>query len=214
MRPFSGSPKTTRSLRAAKWTEFCLWAVGFAALGYCGFSWADAQIAQRSADREFDRSLHTAAPAATVTPHVAPKNGGTVGRVEIPRLKVSVMVFEGTDDAVLRRGVGHLEGSALPGQVGNVVLAAHRDTFFRPLRNIHVHDIVDVETPSGNHRYEVQTTRIVAPEEVGVLAPTPDSELTLVTCYPFYYIGHAPKRFIVRAKESSTGGRQTAAAAQ
>jgi sortase A len=127
-----------------------------------------------------------------------------LGRLSIPRLKVSAMVREGADSATLRRAVGHIPGTALPGHAGNVALAGHRDTFFRALRDIKKDDKIDIETESGTYQYVVESTNIVGPRDVGVLAASRDKSLTLVTCYPFYYVGSAPKRFIVRATE--TGG--------
>lgn len=123
----------------------------------------------------------------------------TVGRLEIPRLHLAVMVQEGVDARTLRRAVGHIPGTALPGTAGNVGLAGHRDTFFRPLRNIHPNDVIDFQTTNGKYEYVVQSTRIVSPRDVSVLAPTALDTLTLVTCYPFYYVGSAPRRFVVRA---------------
>jgi sortase A len=125
-----------------------------------------------------------------------------LGRLRIPRLNVTAMVREGADSATLRRAVGHIPGTALPGHAGNVALAGHRDTFFRALRNIKKDDTIDFETESGTYQYVVESTKIVAPRDVGVLAASRDKSLTLVTCYPFYYVGSAPKRFIVRATEA------------
>lgn len=126
-----------------------------------------------------------------------------IGRLEIPRLHVKAMVREGADESTLRRAVGHIPGTALPGNIGNVALAGHRDTFFRELRDIRKNDSIDLKTENGTYRYEVQSTRIVSPRDVGVLAASGGETLTLVTCYPFYYIGSAPKRFIVRATQVS-----------
>jgi len=122
-----------------------------------------------------------------------------IGRLVIPHLQLATMVREGADAATLRRAVGHIPGTALPGAKGNIGLAGHRDTFFRPLRNIQTNDIIELQTESGIYRYAVESTRIVGPRDIGVLAPSGSESLTLVTCYPFYYVGSAPKRFIVRA---------------
>ena len=122
-----------------------------------------------------------------------------LGRLRIPRLNVAAMVREGADSGTLRTAIGHIPGTALPGRAGNVGLAGHRDTFFRALRNIEKDDTIDFETDSGTYRYAVQSTKIVSPRDVSVLAAAGGRTLTLVTCYPFYYIGSAPKRFIVRA---------------
>jgi sortase A len=130
-----------------------------------------------------------------------PAHSMVLGRLEIPRLRVKAMVREGADESTLRRAVGHIPGTALPGGIGNVALAGHRDTFFRGLRNIQKNDKIDLETEDGTYRYVVQSTKIVGPRDVSVLAASSGETLTLVTCYPFYYIGSAPKRFIVRATQ-------------
>ena len=147
-------------------------------------------------------------PAAPPTPPVAAvpkppaptyKPGERIGEIAIPRLKVAVPVFEGDDDAILKRGAGHVPHTALPGQPGNVCIAAHRDKFFRSLRFIKPHDEIVLDTSQGEMRFVVNSTAIVKPTDVHVLMPAPNRDLTLVTCYPFYYVGHAPKRFIVHA---------------
>jgi sortase A len=107
--------------------------------------------------------------------------------------------MEGTDRKTLRRAVGHIPTTPLPGQPGNVVITGHRDTFFRGLRNIHKDDEITLTTLHGIYRYRVELTEVVQPQDIAVLGPSKDSILTLVTCYPFYYVGPAPKRFIVRA---------------
>lgn len=131
---------------------------------------------------------------------IQPRPGDIIGRMEIPRIHVSVVVLEGSDSRVLRVGAGHVLGTALPGAVGNVGIAAHRDTFFRPVRGIRPNDVITLTTPQGVFQYRVEGTEIVDPTDVQVLHQTKDAELTLVTCYPFYYVGSAPKRFIVHAK--------------
>ncbi|HET9328757.1 MAG TPA: class D sortase [Candidatus Eisenbacteria bacterium] len=126
---------------------------------------------------------------------------GLIGRIEIERLGVSVLVVEGTSSKALRRGVGHVEGTAYPGERGNVGLAGHRDSYFRPLRKIVAGDRIGLRTPDGHFVYEVDTTLIVSPKRGDLLRTGDDSRLTLVTCYPFYYIGPAPRRFVVVARE-------------
>ncbi len=121
--------------------------------------------------------------------------------MEIPRLGLSTVIFEGTGEDVLLRGAGHLRGSALPGETGNVVVAGHRDTFFRPLRNLREGDSIDLDLGSGLRHYVVAETEIVNPEDTEVLQATPRPMLTLVTCYPFYFVGNAPQRFIARCRE-------------
>jgi sortase A len=109
--------------------------------------------------------------------------------------------MEGIGSAALRRGVGHIPGTALPGERGNVGLAGHRDTLFRPLKDLKINDEIRLSTPSGDFRYEVESLRIVGPNDTTVLAASGEQSLTLVTCYPFYYVGPAPQRWIVRARQ-------------
>jgi sortase A len=134
---------------------------------------------------------------------IRPRAGDIIGRIEIPRIHVSAVVLEGSDSRVLRVGAGHVRGTALPGTVGNIGIAAHRDTFFRPVRDIRHNDIITLTTLHGVFQYRVDGTEIVDPDDVQVLRRTRDSQLTLVTCYPFYYLGSAPKRFIVHARQQS-----------
>jgi sortase A len=182
--------------------ERCLWAIGFVALTVWLAVWGNSQWQQAKGSRELDRLIvvqqHSPVPAQA---HATLSRGDLIGRIDIPRLGLSTVIFEGTDGGVLRDGAGHLSGSALPGQKGNVVLAAHRDSFFQPLRYIQMRDAIDVVTPEGTRHYKVKSTAIVTPDRAEVMAPTRDSELTLITCYPFDWFGHAPKRFIVVARE-------------
>ncbi len=129
-----------------------------------------------------------------------PPVAGLIGRLEVTRLGLSAIVMEGTGTAVLRHAAGHIAGTPLPGQPGNTGISAHRDTLFRPLRNIRMRDVITLTTPQGTYKYSVRSTQIVEPENITVLASGPGETLTLVTCYPFYFIGPAPKRFIVTAK--------------
>lgn len=126
--------------------------------------------------------------------------GRAWGRIEIPRLGVDALVAEGVDAATLRVAVGHVPDTAFPDELGNVALAGHRDTVFRPLRELQPGDSVTVTTPLGVFSYEVDQIRIVAPHETEVIAPVPERVLTLVTCYPFGYVGPAPQRYVVRAR--------------
>ena len=131
---------------------------------------------------------------------VPPRAGEPMGRIEIPRLRLSAMVLEGTSPQILRTAAGHIRGTALPGSTGNIGIAAHRDTFFRPLRDLRRDDEILVTTSYGIFRYVVNAIEIVDPSDVQVLHQTADPQLTLVTCYPFSYVGPAPKRFIVHAR--------------
>jgi sortase A len=119
--------------------------------------------------------------------------------LRIPKIRLEVAVLPGTDDRTLDRAVGHIEDTAPPGTDGNSGLAGHRDGFFRGLKDISPGDAIELETPEGHDVYRVERTWVVNPEDVSVLEPTSTRALTLVTCYPFYFIGSAPQRFIVRA---------------
>ncbi len=122
-----------------------------------------------------------------------------LGVLRIPRLKIEAPVLAGTDDATLNRGVGLIEETAQPGTDGNAGIAGHRDGFFRGLKDIKEGDAIELQTLGGREAYRVERVWIVEPDDVSVLDPTPSRSLTLVTCYPFYFVGSAPQRFIVRA---------------
>lgn len=183
-----------------------LLASGILMLLYCAFVFLDSWAFQKQESREFDRLLSQQREAASNSAQAALRpllNAGAhgwIGRMEIPRLGLSAIVFEGTSKSTLRRAVGHIAETALPGQPGNVGISGHRDTFFRPLRNIQKDDIITLTTLSGEYRYRVVSTKIVPPSDVAVLEGGTDEVLTLVTCYPFYFLGSAPDRFIVRAE--------------
>jgi len=196
--------------RMLKWGQRAFFACAVLLLGYCGFALVDAWIFQRRESRELDRLLRGRHVASQGTPQAesstAPKSApaavdGLIGRIEIPRLLLSAVVVEGVDKTTLRRAVGHIPGTALPGYPGNVGLAGHRDTFFRPLKDLKIKDEVQFSTLQGNFMYEVESLKVVEPDNVGVLASSGENVLTLVTCYPFYYVGPAPKRWIVRARQ-------------
>jgi sortase A len=184
-------------MKPLRLVEYGLAAVGVLLLGYCVAVYTSARLFQSRAARSF--AHRPAAPSRSALP-AAPSEGAVVGRLEIPRLKLAVIVIEGDKPGDLRRAAGHIPGTALPGEPGNVAIAAHRDTFFRPLRLIRRNDSVFLDTRTGTYRYRVVSTDVVPPADTGVLAPAARDTLTLVTCYPFHYIGSAPKRFIVRAE--------------
>src|SRR3954469_5549597 len=123
----------------------------------------------------------------------------TLAILRIPRLKLEVPVYDGTSDAVLDLAAGRIEDTALPGTPGNVGIAAHRDGFFRVLKDIKEGDALVLDTPVATEQYKVEWIRITTPEDVSVIDPTPGPAVTLVGCYPFYHVGSAPQRFIVRA---------------
>lgn len=119
--------------------------------------------------------------------------------LRIPKIGLEVPVLDGTDELALNRGVGLIEDTARPGETGNVGIAGHRDGFFRGLMDVAPGDALELETLRGKTSYAIESIRIVSPEDVSVLDPTPGPALTLVTCYPFYFVGNAPQRYIVRA---------------
>ncbi|MFN2239901.1 MAG: class D sortase [Thermoanaerobaculia bacterium] len=147
------------------------------------------------------KSLPTVAPRTTPPsqPAVDELDPNLLGRIVIPRLGLSAFVLEGEDESTFQRAVGFLPGTARPGEGGNTALAAHRDTFFRPLERLEIDDRIRLEVPPNTYEYRVASLRIVESNEVSVLESTGTEELTLVTCYPFRMIGPAPDRFIVKA---------------
>jgi len=188
-----------RFLRSA---ELAFLLTGMLALGYCTLVWFQARFYQSYESSNFENRVRLALPApAGGIPHLAVTAGSQFGRIEIPRIGISVMVVEGVEPQLLKVAVGHVPGTALPGEPGNIGIAGHRDTFFRKLREIRNHDAIRLRTLYGSYDYLVESTRVVGPRQVDVLQSSNESELTLVTCYPFYYIGSAPDRFIVRARQ-------------
>lgn len=192
-----------------KLIERALLILAIACLGYYGYVSAETMLYQAQENRALDELLlrsDAAVPASSAPPPAAVSRtitpGETVGRIEIPRLRVSAIIKSGVDARTLQLAVGHIPGTAFPGEVGNVGLAAHRDTFFRRLRDIQSDDEIVLTTPEGSFKYRVARTDIVEPEDVWVLDPTDHPTLTLVTCYPFNYVGSAPQRFIVRAQRT------------
>jgi sortase A len=203
----------------AQWTQRVLFAGAILMLGYCGFVLADTWMFQHREMQNLTRMVRDQSqgasrllPTSASTPHGSlvkspsrvdfgePIRGDVIGRIEIPRIGVSVVVVEGAAKSVFRRAVGHIPGTAVPGESGNIGIAGHRDTFFRPLRNIQHDDIVTLTTMRGEFRYRVLSTKVVSPKDVTVLNPDGNEILTLITCYPFYFVGSAPSRFIVRAE--------------
>jgi sortase A len=186
--------------KTTRWIGNVLLLAGGVAIAVSAGSFIGMTVWQKWQNRVFDHQ-RTAPQTSTQTsgqPRV--KTGDVVGRLAIPRLNVRVMVREGADARTLSLALGHIPGTALPGQRGNMGVAGHRDTLFRGLRNVAANDEITFETPGATYVYRVTTMRIVKPQDVQVLDPGPTRELTLVTCYPFEYVGSAPDRFIVKAQ--------------
>lgn len=174
-------------------------ALGFLLLMYAAGTGIEGAYFQWHGRRQIDNEPPAGAAEPRRQPVVKPKPGDPLATLDIPRIGLSVVVLEGSSDAVLKRGPGHVEDTAYPGQLGNIAITAHRDTHFRPLRHIRKNDEIVVTTPDGVMRYYVNSTTIVKPTNVEILDPA-HSILTLITCYPFDFIGSAPRRFIVVAK--------------
>lgn len=174
---------------------------GGALLVWCGIVWTGGALFDWYEARALEKVTNQSAVLQHSVP-LAPRPHEVIGRLAIPRLHVSAVVLEGDDDGALRFGAGHIPGTSLPVQGGNVAIAAHRDTVFRRLRNIAIKDGIQLTTRDGSYHYRVVSTEIVRPQDTGVLASSTADELTLVTCYPFSYIGAAPLRFIVHARRT------------
>jgi sortase A len=198
---------SSRSVGLLRWVARLFVTGGLAALLWCVFVLTDVDNAQRSARETLGTtSRSTESPSTSTPPSVsssAPSRrllrGTPLAELSIPRLGVSAVVLHGSDAHTLQLGLGHIENTAVPGESGNVAIAGHRDSFFRPLRNVQVGDDILLETPDERIHYRVSSFRVVNSYEVSVIGPTRDATLTLITCYPFWFIGSAPDRFVVRA---------------
>jgi sortase A len=205
----AGPPRRVRNL---------LIVIGILCLGYFAYTWANQAIYQVYENWALTQERAQAHPAESMpVPAPVPADGSVIGRVRIGRLHLSAIVRQGVDEGTLKEAVGHVPSTALPGQAGNFAIAAHRDTLFRALKDIKLGDSITFESPSSQFQYQVVATKIVKPTDVSVLRPDggglipelngPESNgaakpklLTMITCYPFYYVGAAPERFIVEAK--------------
>jgi sortase A len=186
--------------------ERSLWLIAAVALGIYSLSLAETRLCQVYLDWRFAQTLKPPGrvfirgiPAAAAVAKIKPAPGEPLGRLIISSINLSAMIAEGVESKTLRRSIGHVPGTALPGFTGNVGLSAHRDTFFRHLGDLLKNDVISIETAQGSFDYLVESTTIVDPDEAVVLRDIGRPTLTLVTCYPFYYVGPAPKRFVVHA---------------
>lgn len=186
---------------AARWLRFAevaLWVLGAGLLAGACATVVAARVYQARQERAFSRSERVVAAGGRLRP--APDADPLVlGRIEIPRLGLSAIVREGDDDATLAVAVGRIPGTARPDERGNMALAGHRDSFFRALEGVRLDDTIRFRTAGRSDEYRVDSIEVVAATETRVLEPTTDAVLTLVTCHPFAWIGHAPNRFVVRA---------------
>ena len=179
-----------------------LW-LGLAAVAGAGGTAVYADISQRYQSWTFDQDVAAPTIIPLVDDAVDLREGDVVGRLEVPRIGISVMVLQGVAKATLIAGAGHVPGTPSPGSDGNVVIAAHRDTFFRRLEGVRPGDRIRVTTVRRIYEYVVDSTEIVDPQDTRVMESQARAELTLITCYPFYFVGGAPKRFIVHARPAS-----------
>jgi len=187
------------------WMGRGLIALGLLCLVYYSIVTVHAWRYQRAAKSQVEQMVSIerppAARAAVPDASTPLKAGDLIGRIDIPRLKLSAAIAEGDDDKTLGKAVGHLPDTPLPWhRRGNVAVAAHRDGLFRALEKIRIGDDVRVVTARGEYRYHVKKTHIVDPDDVWVIAPTETPTITLITCYPFSFVGNAPRRFIVQAE--------------
>ncbi len=191
--------------RSLRWVELSLFAVAIVLAAWCAVVLVEAR---------YYRHMPVPPPSSAAAPTSAlpgdsgdtktpapppPAPGAWVARLEAPTVAMTTTVLEGSDDATLAKAAGHIEETAFPGETGNIGIAGHRDTIFRPVRNLKVGDPLVVTTADRVFNYRISSTIIVGPDDVYVLDPTPKPTLTLVTCWPFTYVGHAPKRYIVHA---------------
>ena len=188
---------------AAAWVahflEYALLGVAIGCLGMYAYESVEARRFQAQQTAVFELAART---------HVAPmrvKAGGLVGMLDVPRLQLTTPVVEGDDDQTLKRAVGHLPDTPMPWETGNSALAGHRDGLFRPLKDVKVGDEIRFRTTRDEFRYRVTRTSIVMPDDVSVLSAKSEPSLTLITCYPFYYVGSAPKRFVIYAERLAHG---------
>jgi len=214
--------KTFRS-RLLQLGEGTLWALGLTGLVGWGAFQIGAAIDTRHALQQFaaarsgapaagtpDQSLWSPERIAAWRTALDGPASPPLAVLRIPKIRLEVPILPGTDDRTLDRAVGHIDDTAPLGAGGNSGIAGHRDGFFRGLKDITPGDAIELDTLEGRQIYRVERTWVVDPEDVWVLDPTPSRALTLVTCYPFYYVGPAPRRFIVRAVQVPAANRAAA----
>jgi sortase A len=187
-----------------RFVSYGLMAGGLALFFLGAREFLESRAGQAEAQRQFD-NIESAKPSpfpadAGISKQTAPALGAAVAKLIIPRLNAELYVVEGDGASELRRGPGHMAGTPMPGQDGNCIIAGHRDTHFRVLKDIRKGDAIVLQTGAGQYTYRVSETQVVLPSNTASLRPTQDAELHLITCYPFYYLGSAPQRFVVQAK--------------
>ena len=192
--------------------RFCL-ALGAGLIAFWLWAGADSLAFRATFARRLDALLGLGPRSLIAVAHASREQAagsGMIGRIEIPRLGLSEPVLEGTSGRALRRGVGHVRNTAFPGERGNVGLAGHRDSHFARLREITKGDLIRLDTPDGVFTYRVDAIHIVDPDRADLLAQTGSARLTLVTCYPFHWVGPAPRRYVVVASPVSPSSARRA----
>jgi sortase A len=193
-----------------RWLGRTLMSAGLICLAYVGLVSVQARLYDTNAKQYVSRppsqdQNRGSSPQPELRPPASALiEGQILGHLKISRLGVSAAVLQGTTSRTLRHGIGHIQGTAFPGTAGNSAIAGHRDTFFRALKDVHEGDEIELKTATVSTRYLVDWAKVVPPEDDSVLDSTRESALTLVTCYPFYFIGGAPQRFVVRAHRIPT----------
>ncbi len=190
---------TKQSRRFLVWIQRFFFVTGAFALCYVALTLLNARLFQKAASDSLEQQIHAEEHLKASVPRLAAREGDVLGRIAIPRLGLKVAILQGTTSRTLRLGAGHIEGTALPGGSGNIGIAGHRDTFFRGLRGVRAGDEIQIQTPAGLSHYKVDWVQITAPNDTGILSITSGSSLTLVTCFPFSFIGSAPERYVVHA---------------
>lgn len=198
--------KPVRLPRRFLWSSTIYFLLGFGilALGYAGFTVVDSHHYQHVQMQNFAGQRLPPAPRVLA-------EGDLLGELQVPRLRLSAFVVQGDSSSTLKRAVGHLAETALPGELGNVALAGHRDTFFRPLRDIRLGDEIRFKTRERSFEYRVESIDVVKPTDIQVLKSTTGHNLILLTCFPIHYLGPAPKRLVVRAREIEDFSQQPTA---
>lgn len=179
-----------RGRRRPEFLSWVLMAVGLALLLYVGTQYTRSWLEQRSLTRQWAAQQHGVQTGG-------PGTDDGLTRITIPRIGFNAIVVEGTSAHDLLLGPGHIKETVEPGEAGNAVVTAHRDTFFRHLHELQRGDVVAVERNGHTYEYEVTGKKVVDPEDLSVIRPSTDTRLTLITCYPTYYVGPAPNRLVV-----------------
>jgi len=201
-------PQASRKKRILFAAQITALILGAVLLGWPAFVFVRSTLVQWSGVRQIDRAYEStksvdrkSAPAAIVSKRAGqpPAKGSVLAKFEVPRLQMSLVVLEGADLRTLDKSIAHVETTAMPGEYGNIGIAGHRNTHFKKMEWIRRGDEMILTSAEDRYRYLVESIRLVTPDDVEVLHDSLGPAITIVTCFPFEYVGHAPQRFIVRA---------------